>query len=144
MTVTELTASRRALLAATGAGALALCLGGCAAGGTPTTGETSGGETTGSGSDGGATVAVADVPVGSGIITGLFVVTQPTEGSFEAFSYLCTHQNLPVQQVTDSAIVCGRHGSSFSLTDGSVITGPATKALTAATVTQDGDTLTIS
>lgn len=144
MTVTELTASRRALLAATGAGALALCLGGCAAGGTPTTGgQTSGGQT-GGGSGGGTTVAVADVPVGSGIITGAFVVTQPTEGTFEAFSSRCTHQGLPVQQVTDAAIVCGHHGSTFSLADGSVITGPATQALTAATVTRDGDTLTIS
>lgn len=138
MTVTtELTASRRALLAATGAGALAVCLGGCASGGNPTT-------TDSGGSGSGTTVAVADVPVGSGIIVGSFVVTQPTAGSFEAFSYLCTHQNLPVQEVTDAAIVCGHHGSTFSLADGSVITGPATKALTAATVTQDGDTLTIS
>ncbi len=140
MTVTEptFTASRRALLAATGAGAVAFCLGGCAAGGqTPTTG---GGEP---GADG-TTVAAADVPVGSGLLVGSFVVTQPTEGSFEAFSRLCTHQGLPVQEVTDQAIVCGHHGSTFSLADGSVITGPATQPLAAATVTREGDTLTIS
>ena len=142
MTVTELTPSRRALLAATGAGALALCLGGCGSGGTPTT--EGGGEPGSGGSGGGTTVPVADVPLGSGIITGAFVVTQPTEGTFEAFSSACTHQGLRVQQVTDAAIVCGHHGSSFSLADGSVITGPATEALAAATVTRDGDTLTIS
>ena len=139
MTATDqtLTASRRALLAATGAGALAFCLGGCAAGGSPTPdGGTSGGD--------GTTVPASDVPVGSGIIVGSFVVTQPTAGSFEAFSYLCTHQGLPVQEVTDAAIVCGRHGSTFSLADGAVITGPATEPLAAATVTQDGDTLAIS
>lgn len=138
MTATEttLTASRRALLAATGAGALAFCLGGCSAVGSPTT---TGGSTGGDGT----TVAAAEVPVGSGIIVGSYVVTQPTAGSFEAFSYLCTHQGLPVQEVTDAAIVCGHHGSTFSLADGSVITGPATKPLTAATVTQNGDTLTI-
>lgn len=138
MTVTELTASRRALLAATGAGALALCLGGCGAGSSPTStsGGTSGGE--------GTTVPAADVPVGSGIIVGSYVITQPTEGSYEAFSSRCTHQGLPVQEVTDAAIVCGHHGSTFSLADGSVITGPATQPLTAATVTLDGDTLTIS
>ncbi|MGC4154554.1 MAG: Rieske (2Fe-2S) protein [Propionicimonas sp.] len=140
MTATEptFTASRRALLAATGAGALALCLGGCATGG----GGAPTGNDGGSGEEG-TTVPVADVPVGSGVIVGAYVVTQPTEGSFEAFSSRCTHQGLPVQQVTDAAIVCGHHGSSFSLADGSVITGPATQALTAVTVTQDGDTLTV-
>lgn len=132
------TPSRRALLAATGAGALAFCLGGCASGGNQTAGNTGGS------AGGSTTVAVADIPVGSGIITGTFVVTQPVEGTFEAFSYLCTHQGLPVQQVTDAAIVCGHHGSTFSLADGSVITGPAEKPLVAATVTRDGDTLTIS
>lgn len=143
MTVTDptFTASRRALLAATGAGALALCLGGCGASTSPAgTSAPTGGD----GDSDGTTVPVADVPVGSGIIVGSFVVTQPTEGSFEAFSSRCTHQGLPVQEVTDAAIVCGHHGSTFSLADGSVITGPATQALTAATVTQDGDTLTIS
>lgn len=128
------TPSRRAVLATAGAGALALCLGACSAGGQPTV--SSAPSTT--------TVDVADVPIGAGTIVGAFVVTQPTEGSFAAFSYLCTHQVLPVQQVTDAAIVCGRHGSTYSLADGSVLTGPATKALTAATVTRSGDTLTIS
>lgn len=132
------TASRRALLAATGAGALAFCLGGCGSGSGPATGTSSspGGD--------GTTVPVADVPVGSGIIVGSFVVTQPVEDSFEAFSSRCTHQGLPVQQVTDAAIVCGHHGSTFSLADGSVITGPATRPLAAATVSRSGDTLTIS
>ena len=83
-------------------------------------------------------------PVGSGTIVGQFVVTQPKAGTYEAFGYLCTHQNLPVQQVTDAAIVCGRHGSTYSLADGTVLTGPAQKALTKATVKVDGDTLTIS
>lgn len=142
MTATELTASRRALLAATGAGVLALCLGGCATGGGPTTGN--GGSGGDGGSDGGTTVPVADVPIGSGIIVGSYVITQPTEGTFEAFSSRCTHQGLPVQQVTDAAIVCGHHGSTFSLADGSVITGPALEPLAAATVTRNGDTLTIS
>lgn len=140
MTATELTASRRALLAATGAGALALCLGGCGSGGAPTTPGSSGS----GGSEGGTTVPVANVPVGSGVIVGAYVVTQPTEGVFEAFSSRCPHQGLPVQEVTDAAIVCGHHGSTFSLADGAVITGPATEPLTAATATQDGDTLTIS
>lgn len=128
------TASRRAVLATAGAGALALCLGACAATDRPTV----------SSAPSGATLEVGEVPVGGGTIVAGFVVTQPTAGTFAAFSYLCTHQALPVQQVTDAAIVCGRHGSTYSLADGSVLTGPATRPLAPATVTRIGDTLTIS
>ncbi len=131
--------SRRAALATLGGTALAVCLAGCGAGAGPT-----GGAPAGSAPAGGTTVPVADIPVGGGRIVGQFVVTQPQEGTFEAFSYLCSHQKLPVQQVTDAAIVCGRHGSTFSLADGSVLTGPAERPLTPATVERSGDTLTIT
>lgn len=133
----EYLTSRRAVLVSAGAGVIAVCLGGCTAPTTP-------GTDTGSGGSGPTTIPVTDIPVGSGRIVGQFVVTQPTEGTFEAFSSTCTHQRLPVQQVTDSAIVCGRHGSTFSLADGSVITGPAAEPLARATVSRTGDTLTIS
>ncbi len=126
--------SRRVVLNSAGLAAVTLCLGGCAA--APGSASSS--------ASGPTTIKAADVPVGSGAIVGQFVVTQPKTGTFEAFSYICTHQNLPVQSVTDAAIVCGRHGSTYSLADGSVITGPATKALAKATVKVDGDTLTIS
>lgn len=129
--------SRRVVLNSAGLAAMTLCLGGCAA----TTGTGSASASSGAGP---TTVKVAEIPVGSGKIVGQYVVTQPKAGTFEAFGYLCTHQNLPVQQVSDAAIVCGRHGSTYSLTDGTVLTGPATKALTKATVKVDGDTLTIS
>lgn len=133
--------TRRAFLASAGGVALTLCLGGCSA--SPVAGGSASGVATGAASGGATTVPVADIPVGAGRIVGSYVVTQPTEGTFQAFGHLCTHQNLPIQDVTDAAIVCGRHGSSFSLADGSVLTGPATKALTPATVTINGDTLTI-
>ena len=126
--------SRRTVLAGAGVGTLALCLAGCSTGGNPPV----------SSAPSGATLDVADVPVGGGTIVDGFVVTQPSEGTFAAFSYLCTHQGLPVQEVTDAAIVCGRHGSTFSLADGAVLTGPANRPLAEATVTRDGATLTIS
>lgn len=125
--------SRRAVLNSAGLVAITICLGGC---------SSPGGET-GAAPSGPTTIKAAEVPLGGGMIVGQYVVTQPTAGTFEAFSYLCTHQRLPVQQVTD-AIVCGRHGSTFSLADGSVLTGPATTDLTKATVHVDGDSLTIS
>lgn len=130
--MTEAVTSRRTALVTVGGATLALCLAGCA------------GSITGGSSAGQTTVPTSEVPVGGGVIVGHYVVTQPSAGSFMAFGYLCTHQNLPVQQVGDGAIVCGRHGSTFSLTDGSVLTGPATKALTKATATVSGNTVTIS
>lgn len=131
--------SRRAVLGSAGLAAVTICLAGCGSGGS--SGSSSAASTD---APGATTVKASEVPVGSGLIVGQYVVTQPKEGTYEAFGHLCTHQNLPVQQVTDAAIVCGRHGSSFSLADGSVLTGPATEALTKATVSVDGDTLTIS
>jgi Rieske Fe-S protein len=131
--MTEALTSRRAALITIGGTTVAVCLAGCAASGSG-----------GGASSGPTSVAKSDVPVGSGRIVGQYVVTQATAGTFAAFSYLCTHQFLPVQQVTDAAIVCGRHGSTFSLADGSVLTGPAAQPLAKATVTVNGDTLTIS
>ena len=127
--------SRRVVLNSAGLAAVTICLAGCA--------PAAGSATSAASGSGPTTVKAADIPVGSGKIVGQFVVTQPKAGTFEAFGYLCTHQNLPVQSVTDAAIVCGRHGSTYSLADGTVITGPAQKALTKATVTVTGDTLTI-
>lgn len=132
--MTEALTSRRAALITIGGTTVAVCLAGCAASGS----------SGGTASAGPTTVATSEVPVGTGKIVGQYVVTQATAGTYAAFSYLCTHQNLPVQEVTDAAIVCGRHGSTFSLADGSVITGPAAQPLAKATVTVNGDTLTIS
>ena len=110
-----------------------------------------GGATTGSGGSGGGAAAgnsvkKADVPVGGGVImaNASFVVTQPTAGTYKAFSNVCTHQGCPVSEITNGAIVCTCHGSLFSVKDGSAISGPARRALAAATVTQSGDSLVIS
>lgn len=127
--------TRRTFLVSVGVAGLTACLGGCANGGT---------SSASTGAPAATTVASSEIPVGGGRIVDAFVVTQPTEGTFKAFSHLCSHQKLPVQEVTDAAIVCGRHGSTFSLADGSVVTGPATTPLTPAKVTVSGDSLTIS
>jgi len=139
---------RRSLFAA-GMG-LTLAGLGLAACSSPTDTSTGGGATTASGSTGGAasgnSVKKADVPVGGGVImqNANFVVTQPTAGTYKAFSNVCTHQGCPVSAIMNGAIVCTCHGSQFSVKDGSVISGPARRALAAATVTQSGDALVIS
>ncbi|MBM7800238.1 Rieske Fe-S protein [Microlunatus panaciterrae] len=94
----------------------------------------------------GARVAKADVPEGGGVILpdADYVVTQPAAGQFKAFSKICTHAGCPVGQIQNAEIICPCHGSHFSITDGSPVSGPAQKALPAAKVTVSGADLVIS
>jgi nitrite reductase/ring-hydroxylating ferredoxin subunit len=110
--------------------------------------DSASGSTAQSGSDAsaGAELNVADVPVGGGTIVASpgVVVTQPSQGSFKAFSAVCTHQGCVVSKVENGRIICACHNSMFSAADGSVVSGPATRALAARNVTVSGDTLTVS
>jgi len=94
----------------------------------------------------GIAVQAADVPVGGGkILTEAnYVVTQPVAGQYKAFVKTCPHAVCPVNSITDNKIVCQCHGSKFSITDGSVIAGPAKRGLGGATVTVSGHTLTVT
>ena len=85
--------------------------------------------------------AVADVPEGGGIITGDFVITQPTAGTFKAFSKVCTHQGCDVSKVDGGVIICPCHNSKFSIENGSPHGGPARKALPETKVKVDGDNI---
>ena len=78
----------------------------------------------------GPSVSASSVPEGSGVIMSDadFVVTQPSKGTFKAFSKICTHQGCVVADVS-STIDCNCHGSKFSITDGSVVNGPASQPL---------------
>ena len=88
----------------------------------------------------GPSVATADVPVGGGVILedADFVVTQPTKGTYKAFSKICTHQGCPVTSVADGVIKCPCHGSQFSIEDGSVKNPPASKPLAESATTVSG------
>jgi nitrite reductase/ring-hydroxylating ferredoxin subunit len=93
----------------------------------------------------GTAVAISEVPVGGGVIVDeKYVVTQPTEGDFKVFSAICTHQQNPVGEVTDQQIVCNFHQSHFSITDGSVVSGPAQSALPAVEFVKSGDNIVIT
>jgi Rieske Fe-S protein len=85
----------------------------------------------------GPSVATSQVPVGSGVImeNADYVVTQPSKGSYKAFSRICTHQGCPVASVDNGVIHCDCHGSEYSIKDGSVTNPPATKALAEAKTT---------
>ena len=103
-------------------------------------GSTADGSTGGDSSGGGATAlaAVADVPVGGGVIKGAYVITQPTQGTFKAFSKVCTHQGCDVNKVDGGVIICPCHASKFSIEDGSVKGGPAPKGLPETAVKASG------
>ena len=97
---------------------------------------------TGSGSTGGSALATtADVPQGGGIITADFVITQPTAGTYKAFSKVCTHAGCDVSKVDGGVISCPCHGSKFSIETGEPTTGPATKPLTETKVKVDGESI---
>lgn len=86
----------------------------------------------------------ADIPVGSGKIfpDQKIVVTQQAAGEFKAFSAVCTHQGCIVSTISPKEIVCACHGSAFSLTDGSVLAGPAPKPLPPVKIADENGTIT--
>lgn len=150
--------TRRALLTGAGAVGATVVLAACgtdkaepttpaapAGGAAPTTGAapTAGTQSGGTQSGGRALATKAQVPVGGGYINVAekVVVTQPTEGTFKAFSVNCTHKGCPVSAIEGDVIVCKCHGSKFSVADGSVKDGPATEPLEAKSVTADGDNI---
>ena len=90
-----------------------------------------------------AYISTADVPVGSGIIVGDVVVTQPVTGDYQAFSAVCTHSGCLINQVADGTINCPCHGSKFSL-DGQVVNGPAARPLTPVSVEVQGDSIVLA
>jgi Rieske Fe-S protein len=94
----------------------------------------------------GIAVLAAEVPVGGGKILAdaNYLVTQPVSGQYKAFTKLCPHALCPVSSITDGEILCHCHGSKFSIRDGSVIKGPASKGLGDAKVSLEGTTLTVT
>ena len=141
--------SRRRLIRNTGLSVLAIgglsaCTNYGAQPPAPATSAGSGASDPASGANGSA-IAKADIPVGGGKIFADLqaVVTQPASGEFKAFTSVCTHQGCTVAEVVQT-INCTCHGSKFSITDGSVVNGPATAPLAAKNVTANGDNLTVS
>ena len=148
----ESVASRRAVVGGfVGLGVGVPLLAACGSDSDSDDGGSGGGSGSGSDSGGGTTSSGAigkksEVPVGSGKIYAgeKVVLTQPTEGDFKAFSAVCTHQGCVVAKIAGKDIECTCHGSKFSIKDGSVVAGPATKSLEELKVTVSGDDLSVS
>ncbi|QQB46878.1 Rieske (2Fe-2S) protein [Corynebacterium glucuronolyticum] len=89
-----------------------------------------------------ANVSVDDVPVGSAVIVDGFIIAQPQKGQYVAYSAVCPHQHNMISKVEGDRVKCTKHGSEFSIVDGSVLNSPARDPLTPAQVAQEGDSLT--
>lgn len=117
----------------------------CATGCLAAAGCSTGAATAGDNQTDSARIAVADVPVGGGIVLPQheLVITQPQVGVFRAFSAVCTHQGCSVSEIRDGTINCPCHGSRYSITDGSVVRRPAQRPLPTYALTRTGDFLTL-
>ena len=141
--------SRRTVIKHAGLAVAALAgLSACTNYGAPTAAGPSGAASASGGASSqstGLTAKAADIPIGSGTIfpSAQTVITQPKAGEFKAFTSICTHQQCPVADVTDT-INCNCHGSKFSITDGSVVNPPAQTPLAAKKVTVTGDTVSVA
>ena len=93
-----------------------------------------------------ALASASDVPVGGCFVVSAakVVVTQPTEGDFKAFTAVCTHQGCIVETSSEGEIPCPCHLSSFSLEDGSPVSGPASAPLAPVEITVDGDSIALA
>lgn len=146
--------ARRTVVAAVGGVGLAAALAACgdsdssdaspSSGGAGTGGTAGGG---GAGAAGGGVLAkTADIPQGGGKVfpdQGV-VVTQPTAGTFKAFSATCTHQGCTVKEVTGGTINCPCHGSKYDPATGGVTAGPAPRPLPAKPIKVEGDSIKLA
>lgn len=126
---------RRIVFSGLGALGVAAALAGCAGS------DDDGGSSTPTVDAGAELARTSEVPVGGGIVLAdeKLVITQPTEGTFQAFTAVCTHQGLLVTSVGDGTITCANHGSSFSAATGEVEGGPAPSALASVEIDVQGD-----
>lgn len=147
--------SRRALLAGAGAVGAAVVLSACGGGddgagtgGPGAAGTTAPGTPVPGGGDAtpGGLVGTAEIPEGGGriIADAAVVITQPQPGEFKAFDLTCTHQRCPVSRIADGKILCTCHNSAFSISDGSPLSGPATRPLAAREIVVEGDRISLA
>jgi Rieske Fe-S protein len=111
----------------------------CGGGSSSSSGSTSGSGQAGN-SGNAALASTSEIPVGGGKVFSAekVVVTQPTAGEFKAFSAVCTHMQCLVDKVASGTIDCPCHGSEFSVTNGSVVSGPAPSPLPAQAIKVTG------
>lgn len=130
--------SRRSVVMGAGAAAVGVGLAACSGSGS---GEAAPSPTSSAPATSGVLANASDVPVGSVYSftnpadgQPAFLV-QPTEGTFLAYSAVCTHRGCAVQP-DDMGFTCPCHGATYDKS-GQVTGGPATSSLAAIAVTVD-------
>lgn len=130
--------SRRAALSVAGLAGVAAVAAAC---------SSKGAASTPSGSSSGTTLGkTSDIPVGGGVVYAdqQVVVTQPTAGTFDGFSAICPHMGCTVGGVMQGMIVCFCHNSTFNMSTGAVINGPAQTGLKPAKIEVSGTDIVLS
>lgn len=83
-----------------------------------------------------AEAATTDIPVGGAVIIDSWVISQPVEGEFHAFSTVCPHASGTIDTIAEkdgrTVAVCPKHGSEFDVATGDVVVGPARDPMRAA------------
>jgi Rieske Fe-S protein len=74
---------------------------------------------------------------------GNFLITRTAAASASVLSATCTHEGCTVSNFSGSQFVCPCHGSVYA-TSGSVVQGPANRALPTFAAQVNGDTLTFT
>ncbi|MGI5238023.1 Rieske (2Fe-2S) protein [Dactylosporangium sp. CA-139066] len=80
----------------------------------------------------------AQVPVGGGIVTNGLLIVQPVSGSYKAYDAACPHKGILVAAPQNGIATCPAHASTFSITDGSRISGPTPTGLKEVKIRVDG------
>ena len=74
---------------------------------------------------------------------GDYVVTQPEEGVFKAWSVRCPHQGGRINAVRDGVMICPDHNSHFDIDTGDVVSGPSRHPAGAAPMAADDGDLVV-
>ena len=92
-----------------------------------------------------ALTSTSAIPVGGGKVFAAkkVVVTQPSAGTFKAFSSVCPHAGCDVNEVKGGTINCPCHGSKFAIADGSVTAGPSPRGLPSVRIAVTGDAVVL-
>lgn len=72
------------------------------------------------------------------------VVSRAEDGTYKAFSTVCTHAGCPIRMLKGTELTCNCHGSKFDATTGEVLQEPATVPLTELKAKTKGGKLIVS
>lgn len=88
-------------------------------------------------------IAKADVPVGRAVILDNFIIAQPEEGKYIAYSARCPHQGNKITEEKNGQVRCTVHNSVFDTADGQPVAGPTLEGLKTVEFTDSGNEIVV-